>query len=97
MSIKNSNPFRVGFIIGAVTGVLGYFLQLEPKSLPLVDAILNSLGYSLLLGVFIGFGFSAFVGRTKADAEPYTDKTDYSKYSKKHPPTTKPLDNDNET
>ena len=92
MSIKNSNPFRVGSVVGAVIGFLGSFMQIEPNSLPLADVFLNALGYALFLGVVIGLGFSGAAGRTHSHAVPHTDETDYGKYSNKNPPTTKVLD-----
>ncbi|MCH2089784.1 MAG: hypothetical protein MK175_21610 [Pseudoalteromonas sp.] len=97
MSIKNSNTFFVGFVVGAVLGFLGYFLQLEPGSKPIVDAVLDALVFALVLGVFIGIGFLGKAGKTRADAVPFSDETDYGRFTKKHPPTTKVLNDDNET
>ncbi|MCC5453404.1 hypothetical protein LMJ53_16940 [Rheinheimera sp. UJ51] len=97
MSIKNSNPFRTGFLIGAAIGFLGCFLQIDAESTPFVEALLNALGFAVVLGLFIGFGFSGAAGRTHSHAAQHTDETDYGKYSKKHPPTTNVVDDKNET
>ncbi|TMO49877.1 cbb3-type cytochrome c oxidase subunit I [Pseudoalteromonas ruthenica] len=80
ISIKNSNTFFVGFIVGAVLGFLGYFLQLEPGSKPIVDAFLNALVFALVLGVLIGIGFLGKARKTRADAVPLSDETDYCNY-----------------
>ena len=97
MSIKNSNPFRTGFLIGAAIGFLGYFLQIDPESTVFVEALFNALGFAVVLGVFIGIGFSGAAGRTHSHVAPHNDETAHGKHSKQSSQKTNVVDDKNKT